>query len=447
MVTHHAFPTVDVFSFSMAGAPWTDHEWGSQLLIYLAWQAGGWTALTVVVALAVAGTMMFLCRFLLNRIEPVQAIIVLIITATMMISQLYARPHVFAWLLMAVWVGTLFDAAEKRARPAWWLALWMVLWANMHLSYTLGFAIASGIALDATLAESTRSARVSRARDWAIFLFVCGLGVLINPHGWHAITYTIDVMGMKSLSLVNEWKSANFHLLQPILLWIVLVFGLAFAGLLRLSVSRIILVVVLFYLALKHQRYHSMLGLVSPFVLAAPFARVWNLRTGTPSKNSGELDKVFERFAAKTSWTGFGGAVLVATFLVWARLDRFPPQPAKWTTPANALAAVDSLHVSGNVFNAYNFGGYLIFRGIPVFVDGRSDMYGDSLMQEMSDAVRLASADGLPKLLSRYKITWTMLLPSNSATQLMDRLPEWQRVYTDSVAVVHVRRDALGSAR
>ena len=28
-------------------------------------------------------------------------------------------------------------------------------------------------------------------------------------------------------------------------------------------------------------------------------------------------------------------------------------------------------------YNSYNWGGYLIWRGLPVFVDGRADVYGD----------------------------------------------------------------------
>ena len=32
------------------------------------------------------------------------------------------------------------------------------------------------------------------------------------------------------------------------------------------------------------------------------------------------------------------------------------------------------------VLNNYDFGGYLIFFGVKVFVDGRTDMYGDAFL-------------------------------------------------------------------
>lgn len=44
------------------------------------------------------------------------------------------------------------------------------------------------------------------------------------------------------------------------------------------------------------------------------------------------------------------------------------------------------------------------------------------------------------KLLDQYKIRATLLAPHTPAVKLLDRLPDWQRVYSDGVAVVHKRR-------
>ena len=46
------------------------------------------------------------------------------------------------------------------------------------------------------------------------------------------------------------------------------------------------------------------------------------------------------------------------------------------------------------------------------------------------------------KLLDQYKFGATLLEPDTPAVALLDRLPDWQRVYSDDVAVVHKRRDA-----
>jgi hypothetical protein len=44
-------------------------------------------------------------------------------------------------------------------------------------------------------------------------------------------------------------------------------------------------------------------------------------------------------------------------------------------TPSSALAAATRLGLEGPVFNSEVFGGYLTFRGIPTFIDGRAELY------------------------------------------------------------------------
>jgi len=40
----------------------------------------------------------------------------------------------------------------------------------------------------------------------------------------------------------------------------------------------------------------------------------------------------------------------------------------------------------------------------------------------------------------KYGISWTMLQEGNRLLPLLDESPEWKRVYSDRVGVIHVRR-------
>jgi hypothetical protein len=107
-------------------------------------------------------------------------------------------------------------------------------------------------------------------------------------------------------------------------------------------------------------------------------------------------------------------------------------------TPAAGLAAARTLGATGAVFNTHRYGGYLISEGVPVFIDGRLEMYGDAFF-----ARYLAASGGdekaLAELLDRYRIGWTLLLPRDGAVAVLDRLPGWHRAYADAQAVVHMR--------
>ena len=41
IAVHHAIPRTDVYSWTAIGQPWTDHEWGWELLIYWVYRYAG----------------------------------------------------------------------------------------------------------------------------------------------------------------------------------------------------------------------------------------------------------------------------------------------------------------------------------------------------------------------------------------------------------------------
>jgi hypothetical protein len=110
----------------------------------------------------------------------------------------------------------------------------------------------------------------------------------------------------------------------------------------------------------------------------------------------------------------------------------------KTQTPA---APVDALTQQGakRIFNAYEFGGYLIGRGIPTFIDGRAELYGERYVLDYFDAVAARDIDRLTALLDDGRIDATLLPPHTPAAQLLDRMSGWRRLYADDIAIVHVR--------
>ena len=107
-------------------------------------------------------------------------------------------------------------------------------------------------------------------------------------------------------------------------------------------------------------------------------------------------------------------------------------------TPGTALAEAHRLGLSGPVFNSEGFGGYLIFRGVPSFIDGRIEMYGNDFLLADYRAER-GNPVMLRELLARYHIAWTLLLPEAGAVLVLDHMAGWERVYTDDRAVIHRR--------
>jgi hypothetical protein len=99
------------------------------------------------------------------------------------------------------------------------------------------------------------------------------------------------------------------------------------------------------------------------------------------------------------------------------------------------------------VLNENYFGGYLIYEGIPTFVDSRAELYGTTFLTRYQRAVTLTDVGDFVRLLDEYGIGATLLFPSTPAVGLLDRMEGWERIYADDFAVVHYRRGKTASGK
>ena len=188
---------------------------------------------------------------------------------------------------------------------------------------------------------------------------------------------------------------------------------------------RALVVIGLLHFALAQIRNADLLAMLAPLYLAAPLGR----KFGGPAEDDAAV------VSRGLSLAGLG--VLIAMSGVALARD---VRPAPSVAPQAAIAKAD-LAKAGPVLNDYSFGGYLIFSGIPTFIDGRGELYGGPFINRYNRALALVDLVDFLKLLDEYKIGATLLAPSTPAVAMLDRLPEWQRVYSDDVVVVHKRRD------
>ena len=211
---------------------------------------------------------------------------------------------------------------------------------------------------------------------------------------------------------------------------------------LRLPPIRLLLLLGLLHLALKHVRYVELLGLLAPVFLAAPLAAQWQQRRQSQQQVEA-LDRFFLKLAQPAGY-GAGmlalGFVLSFTFLL-AKIK--PIQMDESSAPTQAIKAVQTAGLRGPVLNDYGWGGHLIYADIAPFIDGRADIYGDDFLKTYIEALALKESDGLEKLIKQYKVEWTLLPPGSPAITLLDHLPEWRRLYADKIAVIHVKSPSI----
>ncbi len=417
ILAHGTVPRTDPFSYSFAGQPWIAHEWLAEIPMSLAYAWAGWPGLMLLTAAAFGLSAWLLAREAGRYLQGLPLWLTLLAGLTLFGPHLLARPHILVLPLVVIWFAGLIAARRDRRAPSPWLLLVMILWANMHGGFIAGIAMVAPFALEALLDDRTTKA----FRDWALF----GLGALIagtmTPYGLDGLIFPLRLIAMSNLAGIGEWAPLSFASLQPLH---VVVLAFALFWLMRrpkIGLIRWLVLLALLAASIRTQRHEMLLGVLGILILAEPIGAVLAQRARERAPH----------------WSG-PALGLVAVALAVLRLSLPISAPVNDKDPARALTAVPPALAGQHVFNAYDFGGYLIRAGIAPFIDSRADMYGDAFLDQYSKLIA-GNPDDLRAAFDRYDVAWTMLKPGTPMAEAMSKLEGWRELYADPTAIIHVR--------
>ena len=426
MLDHHQIAQTDPFSYTVRGKPWTNLEWLSEIVMTPVWRAGGWSGLVLMFGLAIGALTWILGSELARRLKPLSWACALVLALACTTQSWLARPHLLVLPILALWTVQMMHARERDRAPALWLLPVMTLWANLHGSFLFGLLLIGPFALEALMQEGADKLKV--IRGWGLFGVGALVAAMITPHGPWGLIYPVKLMSMTRLQDIVEWKSTDFsHLTTFEMALLTSLFVLLYRGV-KVPLMRLATVLGLLYLTLHETRHQMVLAVVAVLLLAEPLGQA----LGGPSETATERWAPALRKGLMAALALAFVAVAGARFLVPATLTEGV------TAPIKALNHVPEALRRQPVLNEYGMGGYLLFNGVPVFIDGRADMYGDDYFGAYVDALKPDEAK-LKALLARYKVRWTILRAENPALPAMDALPGWKRLYADKWAVVHVK--------
>lgn len=97
------------------------------------------------------------------------------------------------------------------------------------------------------------------------------------------------------------------------------------------------------------------------------------------------------------------------------------------------------------LYNEYNYGSYLLYQGIPVFIDSRADLYtpefnGDKDKDVFTDFIRVSSLSvHYEDIFNKYNITH-LILPKNTKMNLfISKDNNYNELYKDDNFVIYER--------
>src|ERR1700680_1053045 len=195
LLQQHQLPRQDMYSFTVSGHAWINHEWLAEVPYYLAWRGAGLLGvkdLTIVVIELIFLGLLYLCyQGTRNFKASVAACSLSIFLATVSFGP---RTILFGYLYLEILLIVLQRFRQKGTAPLWLIPPLFCLWINTHGSWSLGL-IVFGITAAAGLAKGTWG-RVE-AEPWTPAqrrkLLITGLAsvaaLFVNPFGSRLVLY------------------------------------------------------------------------------------------------------------------------------------------------------------------------------------------------------------------------------------------------------------------
>jgi len=448
ILAHGQIPRQDLFSYSKAGEPWFAWEWLSDVIFAILFAAAGLKGIVLFAGVTIAGVSTILLRYTLwrgtNSLIALGTTLLAIGSSTM---HFLARPHLFTLLLLPVslWLLQRDRAAlnqGERDRGVWLLIPLVAIWTNLHGGFVVFLAcLALLIVGCAVESRFYPSRRVAVRRYSAVFMGCCS-ATLLNPYGIQLHVHIWRYLRSDWIrNLVQEFQAPTFRNEGQMQFELLLILGLLTAGCLirQKRITEALWLIFLAHSSLTSLRHAPLYALVAAPILAIQLAEWWRQETASgPSGSVGRIlfqlgEDLRPAFMRTSVWAAV--TVLVLAFLngpvVWPR--DFPSE----AFPANLIHRNQKILSQGRVFTTDQWGDYLIYSFYPrqkVFIDGRSDFYGEALGRDY-----LAMLEGSYRALEvlRQQRFDVMLLPVEwPLAEMLKHRPGWNLVEDDGHAIL-----------
>ena len=448
MVDNGRLPSQDIFTFTATSHAWTDHEYLTEVLMWLTYSAAGLTVLCIAFGLLTwAG---FSLIFMQVRRQPFVIVGVGVTIAAIAGTPIWGpRAQMITFTLSCLELYWLRRYMAGRSLAINFFPLLMIAWANLHGGWVIGF-VWLGVALAAELLswawDQDNPAHLMHARRLAVIGLMSAVAVAATPHFLSLYPYPFQTQGSEAQQrLIVEWASPNFHDIQlrpfeAMIFLVVIGFALK-----RPSFYDLLLAVAGLGLALQNVRNVALFIAVAAPVLINTYgdwwrelvaARGWKIEAPPPRPIFAAITAVALVVIVAATSLRVAGTMSPAK-QQQADASNYPVGAADW------LAAHPE--VGTRMFNQYGFGGYLAYRFYPdtnrrVFIFGEAALMGDDLLNEYADVYYVRS--NWKQVLEKYRVDYVVENKGDPLPNLLATQPDWKLVYQDKVAVIYVRTAA-----
>jgi hypothetical protein len=468
ILQHAAFPRVDTFTSTVAGADWVDLYWLYQLGQTLLDRLGGDTLLVLANGVMILiSLLLVIARTALRSAGALRFLLPMLLAAIAGMT-FELRPHVYSWVFLNLLLLLLESYAHQKHRGLVLLPLIMVVWMNTHPVAALGWVVMGCYLLGGWIRDRRLDSTLALWSGLAV------LASLVTPYGVAGAALPFQQLGFlqeenvfkrligeyRSMLTLEEYRQGGRVFFLQSLFPLHLTLALMAVGILlsirRLSSTEWLLLLAFGYVgSLAMKNFEYLVLAVAPIAAAGYAAAAEPTAENRAPRKPKRRNRSSSRLPRQLMlWSRRVGIAVIALAGVLSVLTltngyyvalrapfRFGFGTDEHSLPIRATRFLHDNGLQGRLLNDITSGGYLIDKlALPVFVDGRNEVFREEFARRYLSAL---TGRGFAQLLDRYQPQIAVFTHAKLPQwiELFSRREDWRLVYADDLSVIYLRQD------
>jgi hypothetical protein len=452
IIDHQGVPHTGILSRTAANRPWVAYSWGYEILMSRAYAWFGLIGIGlygVLLTLAVSYSIYWMLRRLSGSFW-IACIGAGIVSSAFLFNGM-PRPFFFSITLFAVTLTLLIEANRTGlTKSLYWLPLIFLLWANLHIQFIYGLFLVGLFVGTNLLQRAAEALKIKMdflasptlpAAELALIGFGCVLATLVGPYFYHPYQVVYEYSKAKfTYSVIIELQPLNFrgysHFAE---LFLTAAGFFAVGWRKKLDPFKLALMTAATVIAYRTMRDAWFICLPAAACIADAFATQSEIERTESSFSETWLEKLGVVAAVAIVLA----AVANGTDFTERGLDR----AISSAYPVNAINFLRRNPVPGPLYNALNWGGFLMWYmpEYPVAVDGRNDLYGDDLDKVFFNSQNAEASYTTDPYLNESGVV--LLGSEMPLAKILSVDPRFQLIYHDEIATAYRRMPTAANAQ
>ena len=280
---------------------------------------------------------------------------------------------------------------------------------------------------------------------WLVLvMIICALTGLLTPLGDTPYTYLYKTMQGNTTQNINEHLPMTIVDETEALSAIVLILAILTFSKTKIKLSDLFMIGGLCYLMLASRRQVTMFCIIGVLIVNKMICGLIEIYT-----NNG-LEKVFKKISNVVGYT------LIIVIMLGISYHFYEPKKDDDYIDESAYPVQACDYILENIdlttarfYNEYNYGSYLIYRGIPVFIDSRADLYAPEFSGKdediFMDFIDVSSIGVFYEdIFEKYDITHLIMYKNAKINMIIEETndPNYKELYSDKYFVIYERLNA-----